>query len=73
MSSSGVEAIVNDYFARLRRALAPLPKPACDYPSLELNAAAKEGPSRHDLGFGSCVAGKLVEITASQGIWTVGR
>jgi hypothetical protein len=26
MSSSGVEGIVNDYFARLRRALAPLPR-----------------------------------------------
>ena len=26
MSKSGVDAIVNDYFARLRRALAPLPR-----------------------------------------------
>jgi hypothetical protein len=50
-----------------------LPKPACDYPSLELNAAAKEGSSQHNLGFGRCVTGKLVEITFSQGAWTVHR
>jgi hypothetical protein len=50
-----------------------LPKPACDYPSLELNAAAKQGSSQHNLGFGSCVTGKLVQITASQGIWTLRR
>jgi hypothetical protein len=50
-----------------------LPKSACAYPSLELNAAAKQGSSRHNLGFGSCVAGKLVQITASQGVWSVGR
>jgi hypothetical protein len=50
-----------------------LPKSACDYPSLELNATAKQGSSQHNLGFGSCVTGKLVQITASQGIWSVGR
>ena len=50
-----------------------LPKSACAYPSLELNAAAKQGSSQHNLGFGKCVTGKLVPITASQGIWTVGR
>jgi hypothetical protein len=50
-----------------------LPRPACDYPSLELNAAAKEGSSQHNLGFGRCVTGKLVEITFSQGAWTVHR
>jgi hypothetical protein len=47
-----------------------LPKSACDYRSLELNSAAKQGSSQHNLGFGSCVTGKLVQITASQGIWT---
>ena len=50
-----------------------LPKSACDYPSLELNAAAKLGSSQHNLGFGRCVTGKLVDITASQGVWNVGR
>jgi hypothetical protein len=50
-----------------------LPKPACAYPSLELNAAAKQGSSQHNLGFGKCVTGKLVPITASQGIWSIGR
>jgi hypothetical protein len=50
-----------------------LPKSACAYPSLELNAAAREGSSQHNFGFGSCVAGRLVEITASQGVWTIGR
>jgi hypothetical protein len=51
-----------------------LPKSACDYPAVELNATAKQGgSSQHNLGFGSCVAGKLVQITYSQGEWTVGR
>jgi hypothetical protein len=50
-----------------------LPKSACDYPSLELNSAAKDGSSQHNLGFGSCVAGKLVSITSSMGEWSVGR
>ncbi len=50
-----------------------LPKSACDYPSLELNATAKQGSSQHNLGFGRCVTGKLVQITASQRVWSVGR
>ena len=50
-----------------------LPKSACAYPSLELNAAAKQESSQHNLGFGRCVTGKLVPITASQGIWSTGR
>jgi hypothetical protein len=50
-----------------------LPKSACDYPSLELNATAKAGSSQHNLGFGSCATGKLVTITDSMGSWTVGR
>jgi hypothetical protein len=50
-----------------------LPKSACDYPSLELNSAATDGSSQHNLGFGSCVAGKLVSITSSMGEWSVNR
>jgi hypothetical protein len=50
-----------------------LPKPACDYPSLELNASAMQGSSQHNLGFGRCVSGKLVAITASMGQWTVSQ
>jgi hypothetical protein len=50
-----------------------LPESACAYPSLELNAAAQEGSSQHNFGFADCVAGQLVEITASQGVWTVSR
>ena len=50
-----------------------LPKSACDYPSLELNATAKQGSSQHNLGFGHCVTGKLVQITTSQGAWSAGR
>jgi hypothetical protein len=50
-----------------------VPKSACDYPSLELNAAAREGSSQHNLGFGSCVAGQLVNITSSMGEWSVSR
>jgi hypothetical protein len=50
-----------------------VPKSACDYPSLELNATANAGSSQHNLGFGSCVSGKLVTITDSMGEWSVGR
>jgi hypothetical protein len=50
-----------------------LPRSACDYPSLELNASAMQGSSQHNLGFGSCVSGKLVAITASMGQWTVSQ
>jgi hypothetical protein len=49
-----------------------LPRSACDYSSLELNSAAKEGPSQHHLGFGSCASGKLVQITESMGAWSFG-
>lgn len=49
-----------------------LPRSACDYRSLELNSAAREGSSQHNLGFGSCVSGKLVQITDSMGAWSVG-
>jgi hypothetical protein len=50
-----------------------LPRSACDYPSLELNSAARQGSSQHNFGFGSCVTGKLVEITGSMGAWDVSR
>ncbi len=46
-----------------------LPRSACDYPSLELNATSPGVSDEHNLGFGTCTAGKLVPITASQGIW----
>ena len=48
-----------------------LPRSACDYPSLELNSAARQGSSQHNFGFGSCVTGKLVKITGSMGAWNV--
>lgn len=46
-----------------------LPQSACAYPSLELNATSPGVSAEHNLGFGTCTAGKLVTITASQGIW----
>jgi len=46
-----------------------LPKSACDYPSIELNAAAAGVSAQHNLGFGTCVANQIVTITASQGEW----
>jgi hypothetical protein len=46
-----------------------LPRSVCDYPSLELNATSPGVSDEHNLGFGSCTAGKLVPTTASQGIW----
>jgi YVTN family beta-propeller protein len=48
-----------------------LPRSACDYRSLELNSAAKGASSQHNLGFGSCAAGKIVPITASMGSWSI--
>lgn len=46
-----------------------LPQSACDYPSLELNTTSPGVSDEHNLGFGACAAGRLVAITASQGIW----
>jgi hypothetical protein len=46
-----------------------LPQSACDYPSLELNSTSPGVSDEHNLGFGACTAGRLVPITASQGIW----
>jgi hypothetical protein len=49
-----------------------LPGSACSYPSLELNTTSPGVSAEHNLGFGSCTAGKLSPITASQGQWTAG-
>lgn len=46
-----------------------LPESACDYPALELDSTSPGVSAEHNLGFGSCAAGQLVPITASQGIW----
>jgi hypothetical protein len=46
-----------------------LPGSACSYPALELNTTSPGESAEHNLGFGSCTAGNLVPITASQGIW----
>lgn len=46
-----------------------LPRSACDYRSLELNTTSPGVSDEHNLGFGGCTAGRLVAITASQGIW----
>jgi hypothetical protein len=47
-----------------------LPKPACDYSSLELGVKAGSSGSQHNLEFGSCNPGKLVTITGSMGQWS---
>ncbi|MBV9447608.1 MAG: hypothetical protein JO345_17125 [Streptosporangiaceae bacterium] len=46
-----------------------LPQSACAYPALELNATSPGVSDEHNFGFGTCTTGKLVPITASQGIW----
>jgi len=46
-----------------------LPQSACDYRSLELNSTSPGASDEHNLGFGACTSGRLVPITASQGIW----
>jgi hypothetical protein len=46
-----------------------LPKSACDYPSIELNATAAGVSAQHNLGFGACAANQIVPITESQGEW----
>ena len=47
-----------------------LPASACSYPSLELDVKAGHSSSQHNLGFGTCTAGKLVQITDSMGAWS---
>ena len=46
-----------------------LPRPACDYSALELNSTSPGVSAEHNLGFSGCAKNKLVQITASQGIW----
>ena len=47
-----------------------LPASACSHRSLELDVKADDNSSQHNLGFGTCVPGKLVEITDSMGSWS---
>jgi YVTN family beta-propeller protein len=49
-----------------------LPRSACAYPSMLLNATGASGSSVHHLGFGTCQAGRLVAITESNGEWGPG-
>jgi DNA-binding beta-propeller fold protein YncE len=49
-----------------------LPRSACSYPTMVLNASGSSGSSMHHLAFGSCQAGKLVSITESNGEWGSG-
>jgi hypothetical protein len=46
-----------------------LPRSACNYPSIELNATAAGVSAQHNLGFGACGANQIVPITESQGEW----
>jgi len=46
-----------------------LPQSACDYGALELNSTSPGVSAQHNLGFAGCVAGELVPITESQGVW----
>jgi hypothetical protein len=46
-----------------------LPKSACAYSSMVLNATAGGTSDMHELGFGACQAGKLVSIQTGEGSW----
>ncbi len=46
-----------------------LPKSACAYSSIVLNATAAGSSDMHELGFGTCQAGKLVSIQTGEGSW----
>lgn len=46
-----------------------LPKSACDYDSLELDATSSGISARHNLGFGACTLNEIVPITSGQGAW----
>jgi hypothetical protein len=46
-----------------------LPKSACAYSTMQLKAARAANTDVHQLGSGTCHAGQLVAIQASQGIW----
>jgi O-antigen ligase len=45
-----------------------LPESACDYRSLELTTTTPGFVVKHNLGFGTCVAGQLVPISESRGM-----
>jgi hypothetical protein len=49
--------------------IGPLPKSACAYSSMELNATARFASDVHQLGVGTCQPNKLVTIQTSQGAW----
>jgi DNA-binding beta-propeller fold protein YncE len=46
-----------------------LPRSACAYPSLVLDATTSSVTDEHHLGFGTCQAGQLVAIQESDGSW----
>jgi YVTN family beta-propeller protein len=46
-----------------------LPRSACAYPSLVLDATTSSVTDEHHLGFGACRAGQLVAIQQSDGSW----
>ena len=50
-----------------------LPKSACAYSAMVLNASGKSGRSMHRLAFGSCRASHDVAITSSSGQWGAGQ
>jgi YVTN family beta-propeller protein len=53
--------------------IASLAKSACAYKSVVLHAVTPGGSAMHQLGFGSCQAGRDVTITGSDGEWGTGQ
>jgi YVTN family beta-propeller protein len=53
--------------------IASLAKSACAYKSVTLHAATPSGIAMHQLGFGSCEAGRDVAVTSSDGQWGPGQ
>jgi YVTN family beta-propeller protein len=49
-----------------------LPKSACAYKQMLTHARTATDSSMHELGFGSCQAGRVVDITGSDGQWGAG-
>jgi YVTN family beta-propeller protein len=50
-----------------------LPKSACAYKQMLTHARTSADSSMHNLGFGSCQAGRVVDITGSNGEWGSGQ
>jgi DNA-binding beta-propeller fold protein YncE len=46
-----------------------LPKSACSYSTMVLNATTASASDAHQLGFGTCKANELVPIQTSEGVW----